>query len=87
MHESVHDELVELVLAEAAKVRLGDPLDEATTIGPLNNEAVAAKMDAHVADANDRGVDVLLGGAARRRLPDRSLLRAHRRRTASRATP
>jgi succinate-semialdehyde dehydrogenase/glutarate-semialdehyde dehydrogenase len=63
VHEAVHDELVELVLAEAAKVRLGDPLDEATTMGPLNNEAVAAKMDAHVADANDRGVDVLLGGA------------------------
>ena len=63
VHETVHDELVELVLAEAAKVRLGDPLDEATTMGPLNNEAVAAKMDAHVADANDRGVDVLLGGA------------------------
>ena len=54
VHESVHDELVELVLAEAAKVRLGDPLDEATTMGPLNNEAVAAKMDAHVADAHDR---------------------------------
>ncbi len=63
VQESVHDELVELVLAEAAKVRLGDPLDAATTLGPLNNEAVAAKMDAHVADARERGATVLTGGA------------------------
>lgn len=63
VHESVHDELVELVLAEAAKVRLGHPLDEATTMGPLNNESIAAKMDAHVADGRDRGVEILTGGA------------------------
>jgi succinate-semialdehyde dehydrogenase/glutarate-semialdehyde dehydrogenase len=62
VHESVHDEMVELVLAEAAKVRLGDPLAESTTMGPLNNEAVAAKMDAHVADARGRDIEVLTGG-------------------------
>ena len=62
VHESVHDELLELVLGEAAKVRLGNPLDEATTMGPLNNSPVAAKMDAHLADAADRGVAVLAGG-------------------------
>jgi succinate-semialdehyde dehydrogenase/glutarate-semialdehyde dehydrogenase len=63
VHEAVHDELVELLLAEAKKVRLGHPLDETTTMGPLNNAAVASKMDSHVADAHARGVDVLLGGA------------------------
>ena len=63
VQESVHDELLELVLAEAAKVRLGDPLDATTTLGPLNNEAVAAKMDAHVADAREQGARVLTGGA------------------------
>jgi acyl-CoA reductase-like NAD-dependent aldehyde dehydrogenase len=62
VHESVHDELLELVLAEAATVRLGHPLDEATTMGPLNNQPVATKMDAHLADAADRGVQLLAGG-------------------------
>ncbi len=62
VQESVHDELRELLLARAGQVVLGDPHDEATTLGPLNNEPVAAKMDAHLADATDRGYEVLLGG-------------------------
>ncbi len=41
---------------------LGDPFDEATTMGPLNNEPTAAKMDRHIADAVDRGAEVLVGG-------------------------
>ena len=48
---------------------LGDPFDAATTMGPLNNEPVAAKMDEHVADARDRGADVLSGGSAQRAFP------------------
>jgi len=63
VHESVHDELLDLVLAEAAAVRLGHPLDEATTMGPLNNAAVAAKVDAHIADARTRDVAIPFGGA------------------------
>jgi len=58
----VHDSFLEAVLAEADKVRLGDPFDEQTTLGPLNNEAVAAKMDRHVADGESRGAKVLRGG-------------------------
>jgi succinate-semialdehyde dehydrogenase/glutarate-semialdehyde dehydrogenase len=60
---SVHDELLERVLERAAQVRLGDPHEETTTMGPLNNEPVAQKMDAHLADAADRGYDVVLGGS------------------------
>jgi succinate-semialdehyde dehydrogenase/glutarate-semialdehyde dehydrogenase len=63
VQETVHDEVVELLLAAAARVRLGDPLDDATDLGPLNNEAVAAKMDRHLADAAERGAQVLTGGA------------------------
>ena len=32
-------------------------------MGPLNNEPTAAKMDEHVADALERGADVVTGGA------------------------
>ncbi len=60
--DDVHDEFVELARAAAAAVRLGDPFDESTTMGPLNNEATAAKMDRHVADALERGADLLVGG-------------------------
>lgn len=62
VQRAVHDDLVERVLGHAADVVLGDPLDDRTTLGPLNNEAVARKMDEHVADARRRGADVVLGG-------------------------
>lgn len=60
--EDVHDEFVEAALEAAAQVRLGDPFDPETTMGPLNNEKVAAKMDRHLGDAAARGAEVLTGG-------------------------
>src|SRR5215203_473275 len=63
VHERVKDEFVELLAGEVQReVRLGDPLDDATTMGPVNNEPGAAKMDAHVADAVERGATVVTGG-------------------------
>ncbi|MDA8290085.1 MAG: aldehyde dehydrogenase family protein [Actinomycetota bacterium] len=62
---SRHDEFVEACLAEAASVRLGDPFEPSTNLGPLNNEGVAAKMDRHVEDAVAHGAEVLLGGRRR----------------------
>jgi acyl-CoA reductase-like NAD-dependent aldehyde dehydrogenase len=64
VQETVRDEFVSrLADRVAADVRLGDPLDPDTTMGPLNNEGVAAKMDEHVGDAVERGARVVSGGA------------------------
>ena len=64
VHESVHDEFVERLRAAITRsVRLGDPLAEETTMGPLNNEATAEKMDEHVSDALDRGAELIVGGS------------------------
>jgi succinate-semialdehyde dehydrogenase/glutarate-semialdehyde dehydrogenase len=61
--EAVHDEYVaRLHAAVADRVRLGDPLAEATTMGPLNNEAAAAKTERHVNDAVDHGATLVAGG-------------------------
>src|ERR671918_2936429 len=62
VHEAVHDELVDRLGEEAREVRLGDPLAEETTMGPLNNRPVAEKVDRHLEDARDRGAPVLVGG-------------------------
>ena len=64
VHEAVREEFVALLAGEVEReVRLGDPLDEATTMGPVNNEPGAAKMDEHVADAVERGATVVTGGS------------------------
>ncbi|MEX0699892.1 MAG: aldehyde dehydrogenase family protein [Acidimicrobiia bacterium] len=60
--EELHDQFVEATLKAAEDVRLGDPFDDSTNMGPLNNEPVAAKMDRHVEDARARGAEVLMGG-------------------------
>lgn len=62
VHERVHDAVVEKLAASARAVRLGDPLDERTTMGPLNNEPTAAKSDRHVKDALERGARLVVGG-------------------------
>ncbi|HEU5263776.1 MAG TPA: aldehyde dehydrogenase family protein [Gaiellaceae bacterium] len=63
VHEAVHDEFVERLRAAIERsVRLGDPLSEETTMGPLNNESTARKMDEHVADALGRGAELVVGG-------------------------
>ena len=64
VHEAVREEFVALLAGEVEReVRLGDPFDEATTMGPVNNEPGAAKMDEHVADAVERGATVVTGGS------------------------
>jgi acyl-CoA reductase-like NAD-dependent aldehyde dehydrogenase len=64
VHRAVRDEFVELLGRRVAeRILLGDPFDDATTMGPLNNEPVALKMDEHVGDALERGASVVSGGA------------------------
>ena len=58
-----------LRVATEEQIRLGDPFEESTTMGPLNNEPVAAKMDAHVADALHRGATLIAGGKRARGFP------------------
>ncbi len=67
--DEVHDAFVDAAMAAAEDVTLGDPFDDATNLGPLNNEATAAKMDRHIADARERGAEVLTGGGRRTGLP------------------
>jgi acyl-CoA reductase-like NAD-dependent aldehyde dehydrogenase len=63
VHEAVKVDFVKRLGAVAARAALGDPLSESTTMGPLNNEPVAAKMDEHVDDALRRGAEIVAGGA------------------------
>ena len=60
--EKTHDAMAERLSALAEKVVLGDPLDQATTMGPLNNSTVAQKVEVHVADAVENGARILSGG-------------------------
>jgi acyl-CoA reductase-like NAD-dependent aldehyde dehydrogenase len=67
----VHDDVLSGLVGKAASVRLGHPLEDETTMGPLNNEGVAAKVDEHVGDAVAKGATVVAGGARANGFPTR----------------
>src|SRR6266508_1453841 len=67
VHESVHDEFLErLERAIAKEIRVGDPFEDETTMGPLNNEPTVAKTERHVGDASALGASVGRGGSRAR---------------------
>jgi succinate-semialdehyde dehydrogenase/glutarate-semialdehyde dehydrogenase len=69
VHRKVHDEFAERMAQKAREVVLGDPREETTTMGPLNNSGVARKVVEHVEDALSRGARAIVGG----RRPDNAL--------------
>jgi succinate-semialdehyde dehydrogenase/glutarate-semialdehyde dehydrogenase len=58
----VHDDFLAAVVSEAGGWKLGDPFDEDTLVGPMNNEPTAEKMDRHLEDALEKGAEIVLGG-------------------------
>ena len=71
VEEPVRDEFVARLADAARALRLGDPFADDTTLGPLNNEGVATKMDQHVADALQHGAKLVLGGERAKGFPTR----------------
>jgi succinate-semialdehyde dehydrogenase/glutarate-semialdehyde dehydrogenase len=62
-HVDVRDDFVaRLSKAIDERIHLGDPFDDATTMGPVNNEPTAAKTERHVEEALGRGANLVTGG-------------------------
>ena len=62
VHESVMDEFLDALLERTKALRVGDPLDEATDMGPVCTPAILARTQAHIEDAVQRGARVVHGG-------------------------
>jgi betaine-aldehyde dehydrogenase len=60
--DAVYDEFVERMVAEAAAVRLGDPMAPGTDMGPLVARAQRDKVEAQLAGAREGGARILVGG-------------------------
>jgi aldehyde dehydrogenase (NAD+) len=64
VHESVHDELVRLVAERASQIKLGDPTDPATEMGPVANQPQYEKVVGYLKTAQEEGATVAYGGSA-----------------------
>jgi succinate-semialdehyde dehydrogenase/glutarate-semialdehyde dehydrogenase len=62
VHADVYDAFVEAFVEKMAALRVGDPMDDATAIGPLATEQGRADVEDQVRDAVSKGAKVLCGG-------------------------
>ena len=62
VHRSRLDELSESLVNAYGQVRIGDPLDPDTLMGPLIDERSIENFEAAVAAARKSGADILVGG-------------------------
>jgi aldehyde dehydrogenase (NAD+) len=62
VHESVHDDVVDAMVAHLRDVRIGDPADATTTMGPLIREVQRARVEKYVQSGIDEGATVAFGG-------------------------
>src|SRR5690606_4943244 len=63
VHQSIYEAFVEAFVAEVKQLKLGDPLDSATTLGPLaRGEAQLTHLERQINDARAKGARILTGG-------------------------
>jgi len=63
LHEDIADDVIEKLVAAYQQVRIGDPLDTGTLMGPLTDEASVQRYLAALERAVAAGGEVLTGGS------------------------
>jgi acyl-CoA reductase-like NAD-dependent aldehyde dehydrogenase len=62
VHTSKYEEVLKALKEYAANTKVGDPLQEDTKIGPLVAKRQLEKLESQVADALEKGAEVVVGG-------------------------
>jgi acyl-CoA reductase-like NAD-dependent aldehyde dehydrogenase len=63
VHENIYDQFVRSYTSQAVKLKLGDPMDPSTEIGPLSRKDQQQFLLDQVKDAEEKGAEILLGEA------------------------
>ena len=71
VQRSVYAEFAQKFAARAARIRVGDPLDEASIVGPMISPAHLAKVRSYIELGRREGATLLCGGLHTPELPDR----------------
>jgi len=74
VHESVKDEFLTALVERTKALRVGDPLDEETDMGPLCTDEVLARTIEHVEDAVAKGARIVYGGGHEGRFHEPTIL-------------
>ncbi len=69
VHRSLFDQVRDGLVQMAGFLKVGDPTDTATIIGPVISAAQRGRIEAHIATAADDGGEVIIGGERPADLP------------------
>jgi acyl-CoA reductase-like NAD-dependent aldehyde dehydrogenase len=58
----LHDELVDLLAQAFTALRIGDPFDDATAIGPLSSQRIRDRVEGYIALGLEEGAKIVAGG-------------------------
>lgn len=62
LDNKIADEFIDLFVKEASKLKMGNPMNESTDIGPLINENASINVETAVNNAIKDGANLILGG-------------------------
>jgi betaine-aldehyde dehydrogenase len=62
VQREVYDDFLDAFVAQARELRVGDPLDSNTDVGPMVSGPQRAKVEAQVSAAVDAGAELVVGG-------------------------
>ena len=62
LQDGIHDQFLDRFTAAVSELKVGDGFTPDVDVGPLIDDQALAKVERHVADAIDRGAELVLGG-------------------------
>lgn len=62
VHQDVYDTFIDNFIPRVKALKVGDPLDEATDVGPMIDPGAAQRVEEWLAEAQNDGANVLVGG-------------------------
>ncbi len=62
VQSGVYDEFAKKLTAKIEAMKVGDGFTDGTAFGPLINMPAVEKVEQHIADAKDKGAEIVLGG-------------------------
>jgi len=74
VHEKVYDAFKDKLVQKTRALKMGDPMDRETFIGPMISESEAARLHGWIEDAIERGAKLLCGGKLEGNMLEATLL-------------
>ncbi|MDG1490031.1 MAG: aldehyde dehydrogenase family protein [Acidimicrobiales bacterium] len=70
VHEDLHDQVVEALVQRLSTIKVGDPLDSETTMGPVVDQAQKDRVLHYIEKGKDEGATLVCGGGEASNVPE-----------------